>query len=205
MTEDVDERSRLRRAWDGTWGRLWRLFLDRVVHKILRINDSPHALAMGVTVGMFVAMTPTVGVQMPIAFVAASLLRGNRVAAIAMCWISNPVTMVPLYYGYYRMGRLFYPAREVSYDDVAAIVRPREGDSSFDALWALIEQLGWPLWIGGFIAAVVLTIPTYPLTRSWLERRERERARRLEDESAALADPEGTRVVHPEEREGAGR
>ncbi|MEE9391873.1 MAG: DUF2062 domain-containing protein [Planctomycetota bacterium] len=182
-----------RKTYDATFGALWRLVYGKLIQPVLVIRDSSHALALGLALGMFVAMTPTVGVQMPMVFVLASVFGANRLAGIAIVWISNPVTVVPFYYGYYLIGRLILGGNEVSYEDVGAVLKPREGESSWDALLHLFEVFGWPLWLGSFIVAVVLALPTYPLARRFFEARDqRRRARiwaKLSSDSSGVAKP----------------
>ncbi|MEZ6196473.1 MAG: DUF2062 domain-containing protein [Planctomycetota bacterium] len=173
-------RSVWRRAWDMSFGWVGRLVYERILRPVLGINDSPHSIALGTTLGVFVALTPTVGVQMPIVFLLCSIARGNRVAGLAMCWISNPVTTLPMYYGYYRLGLGILGGEAVGYEDVKRILDPGEDASFWTAFIDLIEQLGWPLWLGSLIVAVVFTAPTYPLSRRYFGRRAARRARREE-------------------------
>ena len=171
-------RSWWRRIWDGSFGRIGRLAYERVLRPVLGINDSARSIALGLTIGVFVAMTPTVGIQMPIVFVLCSLARGNRVAGLAMTWISNPVTTLPMYYGYYRLGLLFTGGDEVDYEDVRAILDGGEGEDRdiWSAVVELIECLGWPLWLGSLVIAVVVTLPVYPLSHRYFRRRQERRA-----------------------------
>lgn len=66
-----------------------RHFLDKTVWK-----PTQHTLAGGMAVGFFVMMQLVPG-QMFFATVLAAVLRVNIPVAIAACWITNPVTMVP--------------------------------------------------------------------------------------------------------------
>ena len=50
------------------------------------------ALAGGLAVGVFIALTPTPGVQMILAAMAAIALRVNLPVAVAACWVTNPAT-----------------------------------------------------------------------------------------------------------------
>lgn len=61
-------------------------------------------MARGVAVGLFIALTPTVGLQTVLMLVFCLLLRGNFPVAFAVSWISNPITLGPLYLGYYVVG-----------------------------------------------------------------------------------------------------
>ena len=88
-----------------SWYRRHRQQLRQFVyHNLLHADDPPHPLALGVAVGMFVAFTPTVGVQMVLAGFLSWLLRANKAVSIAVVWISNPGTMVPIYWYCYRIG-----------------------------------------------------------------------------------------------------
>lgn len=61
-------------------------------------------VARGVAIGLFVALTPTVGVQTLMMLGACLLARANFPVAFGISWISNPVTLAPLYMGYHQLG-----------------------------------------------------------------------------------------------------
>jgi uncharacterized protein (DUF2062 family) len=71
-----------------------------LLRTILSLDDTPHQIALGAAIGMFIAMTPTIGIQMALVMLVALLTRPffhfNRVAALVMVYLSNPITMVPL-------------------------------------------------------------------------------------------------------------
>ena len=169
-------------ASPGGLRRLFRLVYDKLVRPIFGINDSPHSVALGVAVGLFVAFTPTVGVQIPIAFGIGTLLKANRIVAVALTWISNVVTMLPFYYLYYVVG-LFVLGRDgLSYSELTR--RFGEGGGSpWEIGKVVLRDLGLPLWIGSLIIAVAVAVPSYPLARRALERRAARRA-------AAAVSPE---------------
>ena len=54
--------------------------------------------------GMIIALMPLVGIQMLIVFFMAVWLRSNLPLIVAIQWISNPLTMGPIYYADYRIG-----------------------------------------------------------------------------------------------------
>lgn len=134
------------------------------------LDDTPHSIALGTTIGMFIGMTPTVGIQMILVMVAALLLgpffRFNRVAALLTVYISNPLTMVPLYWMDYKVGTLFVEGN---------VTRERFGEIlEYDGFreWCrtvggLTLELGWPLLIGSLVVATASAAATYPLMR-WL-------------------------------------
>ena len=55
-------------------------------------------------VGLIVALMPLVGLQMFIVFFLALWFRANLPIIVALQWISNPLTMGPIYYADYKIG-----------------------------------------------------------------------------------------------------
>ena len=62
-------------------------------------------MAGGVSLGLFIAFTPTIPFQMLLAALGAILLRVNLPAALAACWITNPLTALPIYLTARRWGQ----------------------------------------------------------------------------------------------------
>jgi hypothetical protein len=75
--------------------------------KVLHITDTPHRIAMGVAVGVFVGfgLAPFLGTHIIAALLLAMLFGGNKIAAIASMWVHNPVTMWPIIFADYELGR----------------------------------------------------------------------------------------------------
>lgn len=51
------------------------------------------------------AFTPTIPLQMLLAGIGAVYFRVNLPVALASCWVTNPITAVPIYYSAMRLGR----------------------------------------------------------------------------------------------------
>ena len=124
-----------------------------------------------VTVGIVGAFVPIPG-QTAIAAILAIYLRVNLPVAIFVSWISNPLTMGPLYYTAYRVGLL-------------ALGRTPTEDAdafSLDELWNDISEITAPLVLGcALTAAVVATVAWIVLNRVWvasIRREQRARAAR---------------------------
>lgn len=166
----------------------WRRLQQLIVHRFLHLDDTPHRIALGVAIGLFVALTPTVGLQMVIGAMLAWLLRANKVPAIGLAWITNPFTIVPVFYFNWCVGHaLMY--REIEGDDA---VRNRIADTVaefggftgamgrlFD--WSFWEKLVAPLGaiageliVGSILVATVAGLSGYLLTYGGV-RRYRER------------------------------
>lgn len=79
-------------------------FLGRFLHDPNLFHLNRHSVSGAVFVGLFVAFIPTIG-QMPIAACFALLFRVNLPMAVALVWITNPLTMPPVYFVCYEVGR----------------------------------------------------------------------------------------------------
>lgn len=82
----------------------WKNAKEFCVYRILHADDPPHRLALGIAVGMFVTFTPLIGFQMMLSVFLAWLLRANKLVGIPLVWISNPFTIIPIYYPCYQLG-----------------------------------------------------------------------------------------------------
>ncbi len=158
-----------------------------VLRTILMLDDTPHRIALGAAIGMFVAMTPTVGLQMIlvllIAAVTSPLFDFNRVAALVMVYVSNPVTIVPIYWLNYRVGCLFYPS-SLTWDYFERL----HAQGWWTVLTAVFVEIGAPLIAGSLITATVAGLLTYPLVR-WLIDVVRAEAEDEEGEGENVASP----------------
>ncbi len=80
----------------------WRKAYDR----FLAIRGEPREIALGFALGLYIGMTPLMGVQMIIAVFFATLFKVNRISAAVGVWISNPLTVPVLYSMTYYAGAL---------------------------------------------------------------------------------------------------
>jgi uncharacterized protein (DUF2062 family) len=165
--------------------------LGRAFSWLFRLRGSPEAIAGGVALGTFIAVTPTLGIQVWLATVLATLLNANRPAAITMVFLTNPFTAVPLFLLTYRMGLLFVdgpppsaaaPAVEAAVSNIGAL-DPRSLVQSVQALASMGREVMLPTTIGGVLLGVLLAGPAY-LTTLRLVRLSRRRllARRMRDD-----------------------
>ena len=72
--------------------------LGRVYERFVKIRGRPREIALGFALGVFIGVTPTMGIQMPIALFLAALLKWSKISAVFGVWITNPFT-APFIYG----------------------------------------------------------------------------------------------------------
>lgn len=152
-------------------GRYWFRIRRFLALKVLHTDDPPHAIALGVAVGVFVGFLPLVGFQTVIAIAVAALLGANKIVCVPLVWITNPVTMFPIYYGCLRLGQAITPWRTSTTDDVKRLVDLANEGSLLDAafwgkLVSFLGSVGVELWVGCIIVALAFGIPAYFATRS---------------------------------------
>ena len=155
------------------------------IKSLLLVRDRPDTVALGVGVGLFVALTPTVGVQIAIILMLAAIpgVRFNIPVALAMVWVSNTFTTIPLYYGMYWIGIMLLGQQLISFDVfkkklLAVIEATKEVEGFLESLWVGVKELFdigldlvIPMWVGGIVLGVVCSVPAALLTYRWLMKR----------------------------------
>lgn len=67
------------------------------IRYILTIKGSPHSIAIAFSIGVFIGMSPLLGLHTVLALTVASILRLNRMVTLAGAYLTNPWTIVPIY------------------------------------------------------------------------------------------------------------
>lgn len=70
------------------------------------LQGDPHYIAMGIGIGVFVGVTPTIPFHTVLALALAFILKGSKPAAIIGVWFGNPLTIPFFYWGSYKIGML---------------------------------------------------------------------------------------------------
>lgn len=154
--------------------RLRRLF-GELLHNRDLWHLNRYSVAWAVSVGLFCAFVP-VPFQMPMAAAFAILIGCNLPISVSLVWLTNPVTMPPMFYGAYKVGAwmLGQPPRDVTFE--------LSREWLFNELGAIWE----PFLLGCFVLGVsfaaighvaVRVIWRIHVTSSWRERRRRREAR----------------------------
>ncbi len=136
---------------------------------MIRSRSTPHQIALGAAIGIFIAWTPTLGFQMAIAVPLCLLLRANPLAAIPPVWITNPLTAVAVYGFNYKIGRYFtggpsFRQFQTQMKDVFLAMRTDGVWQGFVNMLRVGEEVVWPLILGSIIAGVILGLLLYGMT-----------------------------------------
>lgn len=87
----------------GWWNRLTRKY---VLDSLALSGNPPRVDALGVAIGLLVALGVPVGAHTLTLALLRPFIRYNVGLAFAMTWIINPFTLIPIYTGYYYLGSL---------------------------------------------------------------------------------------------------
>nr|VFJ56048.1 MAG: hypothetical protein BECKFM1743A_GA0114220_101604 [Candidatus Kentron sp. FM]VFJ56072.1 MAG: hypothetical protein BECKFM1743C_GA0114222_101694 [Candidatus Kentron sp. FM]VFK11127.1 MAG: hypothetical protein BECKFM1743B_GA0114221_101684 [Candidatus Kentron sp. FM] len=147
-----------------------RLF-GKLLHNPCLWHLNRNAVARGVSVGIFVAFVP-VPFQMLLAAAIAIAIGCNLPIAVVFVWISNPVTIPPIFYAAYKVGAVLL--------DQAP--QTMEFQWTIEWMFAKLADIWQPLLLGsavlGLAAAtvgnlVVRMIWHLPVLRRWYMRQNR--------------------------------
>ena len=137
-----------------------RWFSDRA-RQIFQIKDTPHAVALGVAVGVFFGFLPLVGLKTLLALGVTHLLRGNLLAAaIAVSLHDLLLPVAPLWLRWeYDLGYwlLSHP------HDLPPHLRLHNLHPSDWLRWSTFLTVGRPLLVGSVILATPVSVATYYL------------------------------------------
>jgi hypothetical protein len=74
--------------------------------RLLRLNNTPHEIALGVAIGVFIGILPLYGLHTVLVIIAAVLVRpANKIAIFLGTSISLPPTVPPITWAGYEIGR----------------------------------------------------------------------------------------------------
>ncbi|KAF0863718.1 DUF2062 domain-containing protein [Pseudomonas sp. LD120] len=138
-------------------------FLGTLLHDPNLWHLNRHSVARAMAVGLFSAFIP-IPMQMLLAAVLAIRLRANMPISVSLVWLTNPITMPPVFFCTYKLGAWLMS------------VPPRSLPEALTWEW-ISSELGtlWqPFLLGSVVAGLVLGTAAYCLTmlywRWWVGR-----------------------------------
>ena len=130
---------------------------------------------MAFFVGLFLAFVPLPG-QMPLAALAAVLLRCNLPLSVGLVWVTNPLTAPAIFFLAYQVGALLIdvPVQELQFSFSFAWLQER-----LETVWRplLLGCLLCGLFFGSLGYFVINVLWRLRVVRQWRRRRQRRRQR----------------------------
>jgi uncharacterized protein (DUF2062 family) len=134
--------------------------LRRVYERFVKIRGQPREIALGFALGIFIGLTPTFGIQIPIAIFFAAMLKWSKISAVFGVGITNPLTG-PFIYGF----TYFVGAKILGME--SALNLPQNFD--WDAVKVMLgkaPRMLTAMTVGGIITGLPLAILIYYLSFS---------------------------------------
>ena len=146
------------------------------IENVKQLNGDPHYIATGMSIGVFIGITPTFPFHSILALALAYILRASKAAAAIGVWIGNPLTMPFIYLGSYKTGALIlgtsipFDIKYTTFTELAKL--------GVDATLALL--------MGGIIIGLPPSAAAYLITRRLVKKlRSRRRLSAKQQEKAA--------------------
>jgi hypothetical protein len=157
--------------------------------RIIRLQGDPHILALGVAIGVFVGITPTIPLHTILAIGLAILLRGSKIAALLFTMVvSNPFTLFFQYYLSWRLGN-WITFHDLRWNEIAEVFKliSKHGDfrQTLMALGNLGQDTLLVLLVGGVFLALPFALAAYVLSRLFFSQLQKKRNRKTLSAGAA--------------------
>lgn len=143
---------------DSNLGRVRKYLFDPRLWYLNR-----HSVARGAAIGLFVAFIP-LPVQMLTAAIFAILLRANLLIAVALTWITNPFTFVPINYFIFKVGQ--WVTNDTStYHIIQEFEWHSKNGNLIGGLLIWLKEVGKPFLVGLPIVAICASITGFVLVQ----------------------------------------
>jgi hypothetical protein len=132
---------------------------DMFVAPLVSSRHPPWYDARGVSIGLIVGLGVPVGAQFITLGVLRSFLRFNLIIALGFSFVSNPFTMIPVYYGYYCLGA-FVLGKSVAMDFSVfrKLLHPISNSTYFWEGMAAFANLSKEMLASWIVAAIILSV-----------------------------------------------
>ena len=181
----------------------WRRALDYFIHRVKRLPDTPHKIAIGIATGVFCSFTPFFGLHFFLAAFVAYIFKGNVVAALFGTFFGNPVTWPFIASFSVKLGQIilgypvtnfetflehFVEASDATIQGVKSLFG--YGESDWALLYSFFRDLFLPYFIGGFVLGLIAALFTYfvfrPIIYAYKVTRKKKKYKKFNKNSKSL-------------------
>ncbi len=132
-----------------------KVILYKAYERMLKLRGNPREIALGFALGVFIGMSPFMGVQTAIAVSLASIFKWNKISSAIGVWITNPVTAPLIYSITYLIGGKLLGIR------MAEKLIEGLDTSRILVMLSKAPEIIWALIIGGVITGLPLAVFSY--------------------------------------------
>ena len=133
--------------------------------RLLRLRGTPHSIAMGAAIGVFIGLTPTIPFHTITILAITVVTRTSVIAAlITSLIVCNPLTYIPIYYFSLLLGNLVTPFA-LNWDKLKGVLDVVLSDGSLETRIKPLLSVGYEatvvMMVGGTVLALPFAILTY--------------------------------------------
>ncbi len=145
-----------------------------------RLQGDPESLALGMAVGVFIGITPTIPLHTVLIIALTLAFRVSTLSGlIGTALVSNPLTIVPLYYLCWKIGNWFLPGR-ITWERLKSLLDHLMNQGLVEGVRTLSHlslDVVLVLMSGGLVLAIPSSVISYFLARhlflKWQIKRQR--------------------------------
>lgn len=127
--------------------------LRRKLRELLLSNVTPKEVSSSFALGMFISLTPTLGLHTALAMGFAFLLKKNKIATLMGAHFTNPLIVLPVFYFNFRLGQwMIGDTNHIAFSH-ELLLHPSQ----------LGSKILVPLWVGSLAMAILGSITSYYL------------------------------------------
>ena len=165
--------------------------LRKVYERFIKIRGEPRDIALGFALGIFIGVSPILGLQMWSGLLLAALFKWNKIAAVIGTLISNPISTPFIYTATYYFGSKII--------DISKIPPARLAWDFDTLIWMLSKapQIFWACALGGVILGLPLALLSYYLSQKAIVRYRNRLKQRLDEKQKLIKEQIKKRRMAP--------
>ena len=149
----------------------WRRAIEYISHRIRRLPDTPHRIALGLSFGVLASFSPLFGFHFLLGAFLAYLFSANVFASILGTFFGNPITFPFIWGLIYKVGTYVTTIKQASFSY----------EINFNMIINHTYEIFFPMLVGGIVIAPLVWIITYFIIYSFIssyKRRKNKKKRR---------------------------
>lgn len=129
-----------------------------IKHRLLRVADSSHKIALGLAIGFGISFTPLLGTHFIQAGILAFIFRGNIFSAMMGTFVGNPWTFPFFWWAGFSFGSLLFGV--FGFEGAANL----PDNMTFSIMWEMMKTQPMTLFMPWMLGGYLLALITMPLS-----------------------------------------
>ena len=171
--------------------------LKKGYRRFLKIRGRPNEIALGLALGLFVGMTPSMGFHTAIAVFFAALFKWNKISSAIGVWVTNPLTAPVIYPVNYFIGAKLIGLQKDYF------VFKANGFATIYKMMLKAPEIFWALIIGGIVLGLPLAVAGYYFSYSVVQRYQDDIKEKLAKSKEKLAQKKEIRKKKKQKKDAA--